>query len=155
MQTMAVGQSYDVFSPGYGENKDYKPGTNCRWTAMAPAGYRINVNCFNIQLPQPLSGNLDRIDVSYTGNSNLSDAQVYATNRPFAYSTYGNKVVIALRSSQYTAKGGKFLCSLTTTGIPSWLAPTTPIQTLYPQTQATGNCDCGRRKLVGIQVYSI
>lgn len=145
---MTVGVSYDVFSPGYGENKTYKPGTNCRWTAIAPTGYRINVNCFDLQLPQSLYGNLDRLEISYTGNSNLSNAQVYSNNRPFAYSTYGNQVVIALRSSTYTKVGGKFLCSLTTTGIPSWLAPTslpTGSQSLYPTNQI---CNCGIRSMV-------
>lgn len=52
MQNMIVGQTYDIFSPGYGTNQIYTTGTNCRWRAVAPANTQIRLNCFDMRLPQ-------------------------------------------------------------------------------------------------------
>lgn len=52
MQNMIIGQTYDIFSPGYGTNQFYPSGTNCRWRAVAPVNSFIRLNCFDMRLPQ-------------------------------------------------------------------------------------------------------
>lgn len=52
LQNIVIGQTYDIFSPGYGTNQLYTSGTNCRWRAVAPTNSQIRLNCFDMRLPQ-------------------------------------------------------------------------------------------------------
>jgi hypothetical protein len=47
-QDLFIGAEYEVFSPGYDGN--YQMGTNCRWAAEAPPGYKIELNCDDISM---------------------------------------------------------------------------------------------------------
>lgn len=48
-QSMTVGTTYNVYSPGYPQN--YAAGVDCRWTAVAPRGYRIYLDCSDVDIP--------------------------------------------------------------------------------------------------------
>lgn len=48
-QTLELNQWYDVFSPLFPQN--YQPNTFCRWTACAPVGSVVIVNCTVIKIP--------------------------------------------------------------------------------------------------------
>lgn len=48
-QTMELNQWYDVFSPQFPRN--YLPNTFCRWTACAPYGSVVIVNCTVMKIP--------------------------------------------------------------------------------------------------------
>lgn len=48
-QTLANGETYNVYSPGYPGL--YAAGTDCRWTAVAPRGYHINLDCSDVNIP--------------------------------------------------------------------------------------------------------
>lgn len=48
-QTIQLNQLYDVFSPQFPQN--YSPNTFCRWTACAPYGSVIVLNCTVMRIP--------------------------------------------------------------------------------------------------------
>lgn len=48
-QKLDVNKSYNVFSPNFPYS--YNSKTYCRWTAEAPMGYSVILNCTEIYLP--------------------------------------------------------------------------------------------------------
>lgn len=49
-QKLDINKSYNVFSPNFPYS--YHSKTYCRWTAEAPIGYSVILNCSEIYLPQ-------------------------------------------------------------------------------------------------------
>lgn len=49
-QKLDINKSYNVFSPNFPYS--YNSKTYCRWTAEAPMGYSVILNCTEIYLPQ-------------------------------------------------------------------------------------------------------
>ncbi|KAJ6649089.1 hypothetical protein Bhyg_04322 [Pseudolycoriella hygida] len=109
MQNLNPGQTYDIFSPGYGTNQPYVSGTNCRWRAVAPANYQIRLNCFDMRLVQ--NSCFDRLEMSWTGIYNDPNPTYACAGQTFTYTT-GNQLVIALRSQVTGFAGGYFRCQV-------------------------------------------
>lgn len=57
-QTLELNQWHDVFSPRFPQN--YPPNTFCRWTACAPYGSVIVVNCTVMRIPSVSTTNYHR-----------------------------------------------------------------------------------------------
>lgn len=49
-QNVEVGKSYDIFSPEHNRNIVNREGMDCRWAAVAPAGYILVLECNDIPL---------------------------------------------------------------------------------------------------------
>ncbi|XP_037047207.1 uncharacterized protein LOC119081992 [Bradysia coprophila] len=108
-QNMVLGQTYDIFSPGYGTNQLYPSGRNCRWRAVAPANCFIRLNCFDMRLPQ--NNCVDRVEMSWTGTYNDPNPTYACSGQTFTYTT-GNQLVVALRSQATGFAGGMFRCQI-------------------------------------------
>jgi hypothetical protein len=122
-QALKPGDIYDIASPRYSRN--YLRGTECRWAAEAPPGYKISLECLDVRLPPSFLCNdrADRILVSRTGKVNLVDGRRHCGGVSFSEMSSSNRMVMVLKTSPLT-RGGRFKCSLK--------AVTT-----------TNNCNCG------------
>ncbi|XP_059607767.1 venom serine protease 34-like [Phlebotomus argentipes] len=109
-QTLVAGRSYDVFSPGYPQR--YRGEQNCRWTAVAPAGMIIHIDCRVMELPTSTNCRNDRVLVSREGLASLSGALSFCGTTRIIEQSVGNTLVVGFRSPR-TSLGGRFLCSLT------------------------------------------
>lgn len=49
-QNLVAGRFYDIFSPGFPNR--YRGAQNCRWTAVAPAGMTVLIECTTMELPR-------------------------------------------------------------------------------------------------------
>jgi hypothetical protein len=110
-QAVQPGVTYTVASPRYSRN--YLRGTNCRWAAEAPPGYKISLACADVRLPPSFLCNdrADRILVSLSGKVNLYDARRHCGGVSFTETSSSNRMVMALRTAPFT-RGGRFKCSL-------------------------------------------
>lgn len=102
---------YSIASPGFSRN--YLRGTDCRWAAEAPPGYKILLLCHEVRLPNSLRCKNDRIIVSNTGRSDLRDGKTRCGSASFSETSTSTKMTIALKTGAFT-KGGRFKCSLKT-----------------------------------------
>lgn len=125
-QNVVPGQTYDIFSPGYGNS--YVAGTNCRWRAQGPVNSKLTLNCIDMSLPQ--NNCIDRLEVSWSGMDD-PNGNWYCTPQTFSSTTSGNSIGIALRSQGTGYISGKFRCQLT----------------VQSQTTTPNQCDCGRRRV--------
>lgn len=50
-QNVIPNKTYDIFSPGYENASNYPSNTTCRWTAIAPAGHNLRLNCKDVYMP--------------------------------------------------------------------------------------------------------
>lgn len=102
---------YTIVSPNYARN--YFRGTDCRWAAEAPPGFKVLLNCNEVRLPLVfLCGDrIDRILVSNSGRVNLADARRHCGGVAFTETSTSTKMVIALKTTP-TSRGGRFKCSL-------------------------------------------
>ncbi|XP_049295548.1 venom serine protease-like [Anopheles funestus] len=107
---IASGQSYSIYSPYYGGL--YPPYTQCRWTLTTTQGSRISLSCSDISLPVSTSCNADRFIVSKSGESNLTDGQVYCGSGVLNTQSSFNRMVVALQVPA-TTQGGRFFCTAT------------------------------------------
>lgn len=48
-EQMAAGSTRDIFSPGY--SNPYRGQVNCRWSATAPVGTLLQLQCTDVNLP--------------------------------------------------------------------------------------------------------
>lgn len=102
---------YTIASPRFPQN--YLRGTDCRWAAEAPTGYKVSLSCAEVRLPLVFLCNdrSDRILVSLSGKVNLSDARRRCGEVSFTETSSSNRMIIALKTVQRT-RGGRFKCSL-------------------------------------------
>ncbi|KAJ6647071.1 Venom serine protease 34 [Pseudolycoriella hygida] len=125
-QNVEVGKSYDIFSPEYSQNgESNREVMECRWDAMAPAGYILILEC-EVYLPLSDDCNEGRIEVSASGKLDLEDADRYCGTQPFQTESVGNRMVIALKRAK--TYEGKFKCHV------------------YLKPDITFPCECGHRK---------
>lgn len=110
-QAMEPNVVYTISSPKYSNN--YLRGTDCRWAAEAPLGYKISLACAIVRLPSTFLCNdrADRILVSRSGKANLSDGRRHCGGVSFTETSFGDRMVIALKTSPLS-RGGRFKCSL-------------------------------------------
>ncbi|GLV36463.1 uncharacterized protein CBL_08040 [Carabus blaptoides fortunei] len=127
---MTPGPTYYIYNSEYPNY--YRPGKICRWVAIAPEGYKINVTC-QIDMPQTPRCNQDRLLISLTGDLQLQNANSHCGYGNLTLQTEYNNITIGLLSAYYTP-GGRFLCSLNTIKV------TPPIP----------SCDCGWKQLTRI-----
>lgn len=50
LQNVEVGKSYDIFSPNLNGIFN-REGMDCRWNAVAPAGYILVLDCDEVYMP--------------------------------------------------------------------------------------------------------
>ncbi|XP_066262338.1 transmembrane protease serine 9-like [Euwallacea similis] len=114
----------------------YNQFTSCIWILSTMPGSSIYISC-NVNLPQSQNCQADKFYVSRTGNSQLSDAQIYCGNGNI--SLYSKSNVLSVGLYGLSRPGGKFLCTVTAVkGNDSHL----PLdQDQYD------NCDCGWRQM--------
>ncbi|XP_053670994.1 venom serine protease-like [Anopheles nili] len=104
------GQSFSIYSPYYGGF--YPAYTQCRWTLSTTQGSRIALACSDVSLPMSTSCNTDRLVVSKTGQSSLSDGQAYCGTGVLNTESTSNRLVVALQIPGAT-QGGRFYCTAT------------------------------------------
>ncbi|XP_001657967.2 venom serine protease [Aedes aegypti] len=109
--------SYSSYSVGYIQSPKwsnfYAPGTNCRFTIQAPPRHYLYAQCYDMYLPATYGCYYDKLLVSLTGDSTLSGSQIYCGSTPFDVASNGNKLVVALQTSQSMNGGGRFRCQIT------------------------------------------
>ncbi|KAG4069013.1 hypothetical protein HA402_008324 [Bradysia odoriphaga] len=130
---ITFGKSYDIFSPEQNRNGIFnREGMDCRWAAEAPAGHILVLDCDEVYMPLSNNCNDARIEVSASGETNLSDANRYCGTKSFRTQSVGNRMVIAFKpfSSLNALFGSFFRCRLTSTA-----------DIVFP-------CECGKRKKV-------
>ncbi|KAG5674162.1 hypothetical protein PVAND_004146 [Polypedilum vanderplanki] len=98
-----------ISSPGF--PRQYSRGVSCRWAAEAPAGYKLSLNCNNVQMPFSFACLSDQIQVSSTGHSDMADAKRFCGNTAFKVDSLSTRMTISLKTTQ-TSFGGKFRCSV-------------------------------------------
>lgn len=108
-QQLTSSSQFGFTSPGYPGN--YAKGTQCRWAAEAPPGFKISLDCYEVQLPSSLSCSKDALSVSPMGRVDLGDAKRYCGSSPFQIESTSNRMTMALRAGNLS-KGGKFHCSI-------------------------------------------
>lgn len=101
----------------------YSAGDDCRWIAVAPAGYVLELNCGPFRIPSSSNCVNDRLEISLSGRSDLADAQLICGTGTFTKNSQSNRLVVALRVAART-NGGIFACTIKT----------------------AQECKCGRRK---------
>jgi hypothetical protein len=89
----------------------YSRGISCRWAAEAPAGYKITLDCNNVQMPPSFACLGDQIQVSTAGRADMSDAKRFCG--PFRAESLGTQMTVSLKSTP-TSSGGKFRCLFST-----------------------------------------
>uniref|UniRef100_A0A6B2EI46 Putative trypsin n=1 Tax=Phlebotomus kandelakii TaxID=1109342 RepID=A0A6B2EI46_9DIPT len=109
-QNIVAGRSYDIFSPGFPNR--YTGAQNCRWTAIAPAGMIVHIECNVMELPTSTNCRNDRILISREGLTSLSGATSNCGTRRFSDQAIGNTLVVGFRTPR-TSRGGRFLCTIT------------------------------------------
>lgn len=108
-QKLTTTSQFTITSPGYPES--YTRGTQCRWAAEAPPGYKISLNCYEVQLSSTLSCLGDNLSVSQSGRVDLADAKRFCGSSPFEVESTGYPMTIALKVGGIS-KGGRFRCSV-------------------------------------------
>lgn len=99
-QKLTSSSQFTITSPGYPSN--YTRNAKCRWTAEAPPGFKISLNCIEVQIPCG-SDNLSIIAVG------SSDPKRYCGKSPFQVDSTSYRVSIALQVGNFSS-GGKFRC---------------------------------------------
>ncbi|CAB3255220.1 unnamed protein product [Arctia plantaginis] len=126
-QQVAAGNSYTINSPGW--PNFYGRGLQCRWIVDCPAGFRCRLTCSEINIPQTQSCSGDRLMVSLTGNTALTDAQFYCGRGTLNVLSTGTRLSMGLISTLWS-NGGRFTCQIRAEGS----TPTPP------------SCRCGDRR---------
>lgn len=108
-QKLSSTSVFTIKSPGYPDN--YARGTQCRWAAEAPPGFKIVLDCQEVQLPLSASCLGDNLSVSPMGRGDLSDAKRHCGSAPFQIESTSYRMTIAL-SAGNLSRGGKFRCSV-------------------------------------------
>lgn len=126
-QELATGQTYYFFSPRYDKNRNYLPGTNCRWRAQSPNGTVIGLACVEFNVPSSSRCSVERLLFSPTGRVDLLDGTAFCGKGTFVRYSETNKATVALQVER-RAKGGRFLCEMS----------------------VQGQCSCGRRQVTRI-----
>lgn len=108
-EALKVGKTYVIASPGYSGN--YKGGTDCRWAAEAPPGYKISLNCNDVKLSSPLLRCGDQISVSKTGRPDLRDGKSHCRSGAFSETSSSTRITISLKT-RALSRGGRFKCSM-------------------------------------------
>lgn len=126
-QYLDINESYNVVSPNYPYS--YNSKTYCRWTAEAPIGYTVILNCSEIYLPPTLNCTSDKLEISLTGKTDLSDANPICGIGEYLTESLSNSIVIALVIPS-TTSGGRFKCTVQANRIPQ--------------------CSCGHKKVTRI-----
>ena len=109
-QPLKLGASYIIASPKY-PNK-YERGTNCRWAAEAPTGYKIALECNDVSLPTSVFCAGDKILVSRTGRTDFQDGIKYCGTGKFSENSSSTRMTIALRAGLFGMFNGRFMCTL-------------------------------------------
>jgi hypothetical protein len=100
---------YTISSTRYPQN--YVRGTDCRWAAEAPPGYKVSLTCNEVKLPATFFCNGDRILVSLVGRADLRDGRKHCGGVAFMETSSSTRMTIALKTGQLT-RGGRFKCAL-------------------------------------------
>lgn len=103
-QSMVPGQTYQLFSPGYGNN--YAAGLSCSWLASAPIGYSITLTCRDFSVPCT-----DSFVVNKYGQTSGSGDQPYCGYGTFVTSSSDNSLAVRVTTRSNT---GRFYCELST-----------------------------------------
>lgn len=106
-QRITATSQFSIVSTGY--PRTYFSNTKCRWTAEAPMGYRISLNCHDVRIPTSLNCANDSLSVSPTGRADLSDGKRYCGNAPFQVYSTSYRMTIAHKAGSYS-RGGLFYC---------------------------------------------
>lgn len=122
-QALRIGAVYSIASSGYPRN--YNRGASCRWSAEAPPGYIIQLNCNEVRLPLSTSCLGDQLLVSTSGRTDLRDGRRYCGSGSFTMESKSTRLTVGLRALT-NSRGGKFRCSMKT---------------------KANSCECGRRNL--------
>lgn len=108
-QALQPDVNYTITSPNYSQN--YLRGSDCRWAAEAPPGYKILLSCNEVRLPQSFFCSGDRILVSVIGRTDLRGSTPHCGSTSFSETSASTKMTIALKTGLFS-RGGKFKCSL-------------------------------------------
>ncbi|KAL3287985.1 hypothetical protein HHI36_002439 [Cryptolaemus montrouzieri] len=135
-QQIKLGENYYIYNNEYPGN--YRRGTNCRWSARSEPGTQIVLSCEEINIPQSVGCQYDKLSVSLTGNTNLADAHNYCGNGTLSLVSTSNAMEIGLISSYYNSfsqyyQTGRFICTVTS------IRDDVPTTT----TRRPVSCDCG------------
>lgn len=114
---MVPGTTYKFNSPGWASN--YPAFTSCNWNMYAPPGYKIQLSCPTVVIP-----NNDRFVVNLYGSSNANDPNntpIYGSGT-LSMTSLTNALNVQLSTQ---TSSGKFYCTVVTAHDP---------------------CSCGRRQ---------
>lgn len=125
-QSITPGVTYQIYSPGY--TGYYTSGLSCSWQATAPVGYKLQLTCPTVEIPQSSGCAYDRLTVNVYGYVDAATDSPYCMTGSLSIASYANALNIRLRTY---SSSGRFYCSLTT---------------------VVDVCNCGRRKTVGFSI---
>lgn len=108
-QALKADTLYTIASPKYSQNYPY--GSDCRWSAEAPPGYKVAMTCDSMALPSTILCMGDKILVSRTGRTDVRDGKAYCGASSFNETSTSNRMTIALKTWIFS-RGGRIKCSL-------------------------------------------
>jgi hypothetical protein len=108
-QQLRVGVNYQIYSPGFQQGLLYPRGTRCRWTAVAPPGFQVNINCDHFDIPTSLRCSGDAFIVSRLGRHDLRDGERYCGTGRVSFQSHSVDMVVSLQALS-TSRGGRLRC---------------------------------------------
>nr|AAT09848.1 trypsin-like serine proteinase [Anthonomus grandis] len=109
-QQLDRGHNYYIFNKEYPQN--YSAGSSCQWIAKSPKGSKIFLSCDDVTMPKSSKCIQDRIDITFSGSTNLSESHKYCGEGSFSLITEENMLSLTLKTSK-RSPGGRFLCAVT------------------------------------------
>ncbi len=106
-QLLSTSSIYEIISPAYPGN--YLKGTQCRWEAEAPQGFKISLSCSQVELSPSIACFGDKISVSTTGRLDLANSKHFCN--PFQIESASNRMTMALKAGRFS-RGGRFRCKI-------------------------------------------
>ncbi|XP_059473349.1 venom serine protease-like [Neocloeon triangulifer] len=143
-QNVEPGDKFYIYSPNYPDT--FGPHLTCRWYAVAPVGWRLELECREIQLDDGEFGDEsceggDVLWVSLSGDSRLRDAHGYCGVGSFLTLSNSNLLNIVFQAGARYNPGSRFFCELRIRPADSVSTVAPPVVTSRPQP----SCLCGRR----------
>ncbi|XP_065349567.1 venom serine protease-like isoform X2 [Cloeon dipterum] len=143
-QNVEPSDKFYIYSPNYPNT--FAPHVACRWYAVAPVGWRHELECREIQLDDGEPGDNtceggDVLWVSLSGDSRLRDAHGYCGVGSFLTLSHSNLLNIVFQAGARYNPGSRFFCELKIRPANELTTVAPPVVTSRPQP----SCSCGRR----------
>ncbi|KAF4528108.1 hypothetical protein B566_EDAN016589 [Ephemera danica] len=138
-QNVEPGDRFYIYSPNY--PRTFAPHTACRWYAVTRVGWRVELECREVQLDEGVEGDGtcdggDVLLVSLSGDARLRDAHGYCGVGSFLSVTHSNLLNVVFEAGPRYIPGNRFMCVLQA------LPPAPPPTTTTPPPPS---CACGNR----------